>query len=150
MKMKVILKQDVKNLGKANTLVNVNDGYARNYLIPKGLAVMADSTAINEMKMRSDAENTKKERELANAEKIAGKLSDVTVVFHSKAGENGKLFGSITGKDIADKLEKDFSINVDKRKINLPEAIRTLGVHEVEIKLYKGVSSVIKVNVIEE
>ena len=67
--MKVILKQDVKNLGKANTLVNVNDGYARNYLIPKGLAVMADSTAINEMKMRSDAENTKKERELANAEK---------------------------------------------------------------------------------
>jgi large subunit ribosomal protein L9 len=150
MKMKVILKQDVKNLGKANTLVNVNDGYARNYLIPKGLAVMADSTAINEMKMRSDAENTKKERELANAEKIAGKLSDVTVVFYSKAGENGKLFGSITGKDIADKLEKDFSINVDKRKINLPEAIRTLGVHEVEIKLYKGVSSVIKVNVIEE
>ncbi|NLV63129.1 MAG: 50S ribosomal protein L9 [Clostridiaceae bacterium] len=148
--MKVILKQDVKNLGKANTLVNVNDGYARNYLIPKGLAVMADSTAINEMKMRSDAENTKKERELANAEKIAGKLSDVTVVFYSKAGENGKLFGSITGKDIADKLEKDFSINVDKRKINLPEAIRTLGVHEVEIKLYKGVSSVIKVNVIEE
>jgi large subunit ribosomal protein L9 len=100
--------------------------------------------------MRSDAENTKKERELANAEKIAGKLSDVTVVFYSKAGENGKLFGSITGKDIADKLEKDFSINVDKRKINLPEAIRTLGVHEVEIKLYKGVSSVIKVNVIEE
>ena len=148
--MKVILKQDVKNLGKANTLVNVNDGYARNYLIPKGLAVMADSTAINEMKMRSDAENTKKERELANAEKIAGKLSDVTVVFYSKSGENGKLFGSITGKDIADKLEKDFSINVDKRKINLPEAIRTLGVHEVEIKLYKGVSSVIKVNVIEE
>ena len=148
--MKVILKQDVKNLGKAYTLVNVNDGYARNYLIPKGLAVMADSTAINEMKMRSDAENTKKERELANAEKIAGKLSDVTVVFYSKAGENGKLFGSITCKDIADKLEKDFSINVDKRKINLPEAIRTLGVHEVEIKLYKGVSSVIKVNVIEE
>lgn len=148
--MKVILKQDVKNLGKANTLVNVNDGYARNYLIPKGLAVIADSAAINEMKMRSDAENTKKERELANAEKIAGKLSDVTVVFYSKAGENGKLFGSITGKDIADKLEKDFSINVDKRKINLPEAIRTLGVHEVEIKLYKGVSSVIKVNVIEE
>ncbi|NLM28603.1 MAG: 50S ribosomal protein L9 [Clostridiaceae bacterium] len=148
--MKVILKQDVKNLGKANTLVNVNDGYARNYLIPKGLAVIADSAAINEMKMRSDAENTKRERELANAKKIAEKISDKTIVFHSKAGENGKLFGSITGKDIADKLEKDFSISVDKRRINLPEAIRTLGLHEVEIKLHQGVSSVIKVNVIDE
>ena len=148
--MKVILKQDVKNLGKANTLVNVNDGYARNYLFPQGLAVIADSAAINEMKMRSDAENTKRERELANAKKIAEKISDKTIVFHSKAGENGKLFGSITGKDIADKLEKDFSISVDKRRINLPEAIRTLGLHEVEIKLHQGVSSVIKVNVIDE
>ncbi|NLG89703.1 MAG: 50S ribosomal protein L9 [Clostridiaceae bacterium] len=148
--MKVILKQDVKNLGKANTLVNVNDGYARNYLIPRGLAVIADNAAINEMKMRKDAENTKRERELANAKETAEKLNGKTIVFRSKAGENGKLFGSITGKDIADKLEKELSINIDKRKINLPEAIRTLGLHEVEIKLYQGVSSVINVNVIDE
>lgn len=146
--MKVILKQDVHNLGKKNALVNVNDGYARNFLIPKGLAMEANNAAINEMKNREGAEKSKKEHELANAKKLADKINGITVNFHSKAGENGKLFGSITSKDIAEKLEKDYKIQVDKRKILLPDAIKTLGAYDIEIKMYTGVSSTIKLNVV--
>ncbi|NLN65788.1 MAG: 50S ribosomal protein L9 [Clostridiaceae bacterium] len=145
--MKVILKQDVRNLGKKNTMVNVNDGYARNFLIPKGLAVEASASAINEMTMRENAEKTKKEIEFANARKTADKIKGVTVNFYSKAGENGKLFGSITSKDIVEKLEKDYKIQVDKRKVVLPEAIKALGEYDVELKLYAGVSATLKVQV---
>lgn len=143
--MKVILKQDVPKLGKKNEMVNVNDGYARNYLIPKGLAIKASASAINEMKMRQNAEMARKENELANAKKLQGKLNEISLTFISKAGENGKLFGSITSKDISDKLEKEHKITVDKRKIILPEAIKSLGTHDVEIKLHAGVSSILKV-----
>jgi len=150
LEMKVILMQDVHNLGKKNDMVNVNDGYARNYLIPKGLAIEASASAINEMKMKQNAEKTRKENELANAKKLKEKLSGISLTFVSKAGENGKLFGSITSKDISDKLEKEHKITVDKRKIILPEAIKSLGTHEVEIKLHAGVSSILKVVVKNE
>lgn len=146
--MKVILKQDVHNLGKKNDLVNVNDGYARNFLIPKGMAMEASSMAVNEMKMRQNAEKSRKENELANAKKIQGKINDISLTFVSKAGENGKLFGSITSKDISEKLEKEHKISIDKRKINLSEAIKALGTHEIEIKLHQGVSSTLKVIVV--
>lgn len=146
--MKVILKQDVHNLGKKNDMVNVNDGYAINFLIPKGMAMEASATAVNEMKMRQNAEKSKKENELANAKKIQGKINDISLTFVSKAGENGKLFGSITSKDISEKLEKEHKISIDKRKINLPEAIKALGTHEIEIKLHQGVSSTLKVIVV--
>ncbi len=148
--MKVILKQDVKNLGKKNTLVNVHDGYARNFLIPKGMAVEATSAAVNEMKTRRNAEKVKKEKEVTDAKKLAEKLNGITITFHSKAGENGKLFGSITSKDIADRLQKDCAIQVDKRKVVLPESIKAIGQHEIEIKLYAGISSTLKVNVVDE
>ena len=115
--MKVILLQDVKNLGRKNTLVNVSDGYARNFLIPKGLAVEATPSAVNEMKMRENAEKARKESELSNARQLADKLNGVTVTFATKAGENGKLFGSITTKDIADMLEKEYKVQVDRRKL---------------------------------
>lgn len=143
--MKVILKQDVHNLGKKNALVNVNDGYARNFLIPKGLAIEASASAVNEMKIREGAEKTKKEHEMANAKKLAEKISTISISFKSKAGDNGKLFGSITGKDIAEKLEKDHKIQVDKRKIALPDAIKAIGTYEIEIKLYTGISTKLKV-----
>jgi large subunit ribosomal protein L9 len=146
--MKVILKQDVHNLGKKNDMVNVNDGYAINFLIPKGMAMEVSATAVNEMKMRQNAEKSKKENELANAKKIQGKINDISLTFVSKAGENGKLFGSITSKDISEKLEKEHKISIDKRKINLPEAIKALGTHEIEIKLHQGVSSTLKVIVV--
>ncbi len=148
--MKVILKQDVSNLGKKNTLVNVNDGYARNYLIPRGLATEASAGAVNEMKMREDAEKTKKEKEFFNAKKLAGKVNGMTITFCSKAGDNGKLFGSITSKDIAEKLEKNYNVQVDRRKIVLPEAIKSLGLHEIEVKLHAGVVSTLKVQVVNE
>ena len=145
--MKVILKQDVHNLGKKNAMVNVSDGYARNFLIPRGLAVEASTSAVNEMKMKENAEKTKKEHEMANAQKLVEKIKTITVLFKSKAGENGKLFGSITGKDIAEKLEKDHKIQVDKRKIVLPDAIKALGTYDIEIKLYAGISSTLKIQV---
>lgn len=145
--MKVILKQDVHNLGKKNALVNVNDGYARNFLIPKGLAVEASASAVNEMKIRENAEKTRKEHEMAQAKKLADQISKISISFKSKAGENGKLFGSITGKDIAEKLEQDHKIQVDKRKIVLPDAIKALGSYEIEVKLYTGISAKLKVNV---
>lgn len=148
--MKVILTQDVKNLGKKNTLVNVSDGYARNFLIPKGLAVEATASAVNEMKLKENAEKTRKENELANARKLAEKLKGITVTFVTKSGDNGKLFGSITAKDIADKLEKEHNVQVDKKKIMLPDVIKSLGVYDVELKLHAGVSSNIKVKVINQ
>jgi len=148
--MKVILIQDVKNLGKKNSLVEVSDGYARNYLIPKGLAVEATPSALNELKLRENAEKARKENELANARKLAERLNGATVTFAAKAGDNGKLFGSITAMDIADKLEKELKVQIDKRKIVLSDAIKTLGVYDIELKLHTGVSAIIKVQVVNK
>lgn len=148
--MKVILKQDVHNLGKKNAMVNVNDGYARNFLIPRGLAIEANAVAVNEMKMRENAEKTKKDQEMARAKKVAEKISGIVLTIRSKAGDSGKLFGSVTSMDISEKLEKDYKIQVDKRKIVLPEAIKTLGTYEIELKLYAGVSSTLKVQIVNQ
>lgn len=145
--MKVILKQDIKNLGKKENMVEVSDGYARNYLFPRGLAVEASSVNINVMNTRKEAEKTKKDRELAAAKQLAAKLNETTVVIKTKTGENGRLFGSITSKDIADKLKSDFNMEVDKKKINLPDAIKSLGTLEVEVKLYPEVSARLTVKV---
>lgn len=139
--MKVILKEDVKSLGKKESLVNVSDGYARNFLFPRGLAVEATSSNLNEMASKKEAERTKKERELAQARKLADKIKSITLVIKAKAGENGKLFGSITNKDIADKLKSDHNLDIDKKKIYMEDAIKSLGTTEVEIKLYTDVSA---------
>jgi large subunit ribosomal protein L9 len=148
--MKVILKQDVKSLGKKESMVEVSDGYARNYLFPRGLAVEASSININVMNTKKEAEKTKKDRELAQARQLAAKIKEATVVIKTKSGENGKLFGSITSKDIADKLKNDFGLDVDKKKINLPEALKSLGTTEVEVKLYPEVSAKLTVKIEHE
>ena len=148
--MKVILKEDVKGTGKKGEMVNVKDGYARNFLIPRGLAVEATTENINIMKARKQAENTKKEKEMAKAREMAEKLGKTTVVIKTKAGENGKLFGSITSKDISDKLKSDYKIDIDKKKFNMPEPIRTLGTCEVEIKLYPEINAKLNVKVEQE
>lgn len=145
--MKVILKQDVKNLGKKDQIIDVNDGYARNFLIPKGLAAEATSAAINEAKAKQNAEKHRKDTELSDAKALANKISSVTVIVKSKAGANGKLFGSITGKDIAEQLKAQHKIAIDKKMINLPDAIKTMGLTEVEVKLYAGVVAKLKVRV---
>jgi large subunit ribosomal protein L9 len=137
--MKVILKQDVKGLGKKESMHEVSDGYARNFLLPRGLAVEANATNLNVMNTKKDAEKSKKDRELANARLLADKLKTVTVVIKTKAGENGKLFGSITSKDISDQLKKDFNIDLDKKKIQLVDAMKSIGTTEIEAKIYPEV-----------
>jgi large subunit ribosomal protein L9 len=148
--MKVILKQDVKGLGKKESMVNASDGYARNYLIPKGMAVEANSANINVMNTKAEAEKSKKERELAKAKDVANKLKEVTVVIKTKAGENGKLFGSISSKDIAESLRRDFSMDIDRKKILLGDTLKSLGATEVEVKLYPGVSARLTVKLEQE
>ena len=148
--MKVILKQDVKGLGKMEDLVNVSDGYARNYLFPRGLAAEANAGNINVMNTKKQAEKSKRDRELAQAKELALKVKETVVVIKSKSGENGKLFGSITSKDISDKLKSDFNIDIDKKKIVLPDPIKSLGTTEVEVKLYPEVSTKLTVKTIHE
>lgn len=145
--MKVILKQEVKNLGKKDQIVNVNDGYARNFLIPKGLAMEATAGAVNEAKAKLSAEKHRKDSEESDARALAAKIGNLKVTVKSKAGANGKLFGSITGKDIVDQLKAQHKISIAKKMLNLPEPIRSVGETEVEIKLYAGVVAKLKVMV---
>ena len=147
--MKVILNQDVKGHGKKGDIVNVADGYAANFLLPRGLASPANSSTINDLKGKKDAAAHKIEVEKAEAEKISGLLSGKNIKFSGKAGSDGKLYGSITAKDISDKLKEEFKIDVDKRKIVLHEAIKSFGEYDVTAKLYNGVSAVFKITVAE-
>lgn len=148
--MKVILKQEVKGLGKKEDLVNVSDGYARNFLFPRGLAAEASATNINIMNTKKEAEKSKKDRELAQAKDLAAKLKDITVTIKTKSGENGKLFGSITTKDISDKLKSDFGLDIDKKKMVLSDPIKAIGTSEVEVKLYPEVSGKLTVKIEHE
>lgn len=145
--MKVILKKDEKNLGKKNAIVEVNDGYARNFLIPRGIAMEATAASLNEAKAKLQADKYRKDHELDTAKKLATVLSALTVHMTAKAGENGKLFGSITSKDVADALLAQHRHDIDKKMFNMPEAIKSLGETEVELRLYAGVTTKIKVKV---
>ncbi len=144
--MKVVLKQDVKGLGKKGELVNASDGYARNFLFPKNLAVEANAQNMTELKNREQAAKYKVETETAEAKKNAERISGKTITITAKAGANGKLFGSVTAKEIAERLEKEFGIKTDKRKITV-EDIKQFGTYEFEIKLYTGVSAKLFVRV---
>jgi large subunit ribosomal protein L9 len=144
--MKVVLKQDVKGLGKKGELVNASDGYARNFLFPKNLAVEANAQNMTELKNREQAAKYKVETETAEAKKNAERMSGKTIAITAKAGQNGKLFGSVTAKEIAEKIEKEFGIKTDKRKITV-EDIKQFGTYEFEIKLYTGVSAKLFVRV---
>lgn len=138
--MKVILKQDVKGLGKKGELVNASDGYARNFLFPKGLAAEANAQAMSEFKNKQQAEKYKIETETAAAKAAAERISGKTVHITAKAGQNGKLFGSVTSKEIAEKIRAEFGIETDKRKI-IVDDIKQFGTYEFEIKLYQGISA---------
>ena len=148
--MKVILLCDVKGQGKKGQVINAADGYARNYLLPKKLAVVADATNMNELKTKQDANKYKKDMSMANAKDLSEKMKNYELTFKIKAGENGKTFGSITAKDIADELNKKYFVEVDKKKVCLSDAIKTLGTYNVEIKLFEGISGTLKVNIIQE
>ena len=148
--MKVILLQDVKSLGKKGEIVNVNDGYARNFLFPKNLAVEANAENMSKLKAKQDSNAFKKSQEKEEAQKIVDKLSKILMKVQVKAGENGKIFGGVSSKEIAENLEKQYNIKVDKKKIDLKETIKTLGMFTIEIKLYEGVVGKLKIDVISK
>lgn len=145
--MKVVLLKDVKGTGKAGEIVNVNEGYARNFLIPKGFGKEADKQAVNEVKIKQGAAAHKKELEIADAKETAEKLKGITVKVNGKAGANGKLFGAITNKEIADALEKEHGISIDKKKISIGEQIKAAGIYNVIVKVYANISATLKVDV---
>ncbi|MCI6245390.1 MAG: 50S ribosomal protein L9 [Eubacterium sp.] len=147
--MKVILQQDVKNLGKKGELVNTSDGYARNYLFPRGLAIEANASAMNDFKNKENAKKFHKAEEIKAAEADAAKLNGKTVKLTAKAGANGKLFGSVTAKDISAAIKSELGIDVDKRKISVDD-IKQFGSFEAEIKIYQGITAKIYVQVTEQ
>lgn len=145
--MKVIFIQDVKGQGKKGEEKNIADGYARNFLLPKGLAVEANKANLNNLKGQKESQAYKKEQEIKAAEEIKAKLEGITVKLSAKAGENGKLFGSVTAKDIADALKAQHGIDIDKRKIVLNSDIKTTGDLTVDAKLYPQITGKIKVSI---
>lgn len=148
--MKVILQADVKGQGKKGDYVEVSDGYARNFLLPRGLALEANSTNLNALKGKKEAEEYRRQQDLEQAEETAKKLSEITVQLKAKAGDNGKLFGSITSKDIVEAIKYDHHMVIDKRKVVLDDGVKTTGLHEIEIKLHPKVHAKCKVNVTAE
>lgn len=147
--MKVILKDDVKGLGKRGELVNASDGYARNFLFPKGLAVEANAQNVTEKNNADASKQFKYDTDKANAQAAADKINGKTLAMKAKAGKGGKLFGSVTAKEIAEKIKDDYQIDVDKRKITAPE-IKAFGTFNVTVKLFEGVKADVKVQVTEE
>lgn len=148
--MKVILLQDVKKLGKKGDVIEASDGYARNYLFPKNLAVEANGENMSKLKAKQDSNAFKKSQEKEEAQKVAEKLSKILLKIKVKAGENGKIFGGVSSKEIAENLEKQYKIKVDKKKIDLKETIKTLGEFTIEIRLYEGVLGKVRIDVISE
>lgn len=145
--MKVILTKDVKELGKAGQLVNVAEGHARNFLIPRKLAIIADEGAMKVLENKKKTLDKKEEKLLAEAKDIAAKLAGIRVKIQGKAGSGNKLYGSITNQEIADALAKQHHINVDKRKISISDPIKSVGSYEIPIKLHHDVSGTIRVDV---
>ena len=143
--MKVILLQDIKSVGKKGQVLDASDGYARNYLLPKKLAVKADAQNMNELKTKQEANKYRKDMNLAAANEVKEKMKNFELVFKIKAGDNGKIFGSITSKDIADELNKKYFVEVDKKKVLLDDSIKNIGVYNIDIKLFEGVTGTLKV-----
>ncbi len=148
--MKVILQQDVKGQGKKGQMVNVSDGYARNFLLPRGLAVEANNANVNTMNTQNAAKEHHKEMAHKAAQELADKIKDKTVTLSAKMGENGKLFGSVTVKEIAEAIEKDLGVAVDKKKVDLASPIKGAGIYGVTVKLHPSVSAKVNVSVKEQ
>ena len=146
--MKVILLADIKGVGKKDEVINASDGYARNFLFPKKLALEANKENMAKLKAKNDSKAYQKEMDIKAAKEIATKLNTISMKMIVKAGENGKIFGGVTAKEIAENLKKEYNIEIDKKKVLLPETIKTIGIHTVEIKLYEGIIAKLKLNVV--
>ena len=147
--MKVLLLADVKGQGKKDQIVDVSDGYARNFLFPKKLAVAADAKVLSEAKSKEEAKQYRLREEKAAAEALAKKLNEITVTVTASSGGDGRLYGSITSKDIAERLKQEHKIDIDKRKLVLSENIKAYGTYNVDVKVYPEVSAKLKVKVTE-
>ena len=146
--MKVILMQDIKGVGKKDEVINASDGYARNFLFPKKMAVEANTENMAKLKGRNDSKQHKKDVQKQEALDISKKLENITLTLRVKAGENGKIFGGVTAKEISEELNKQYQIKIDKKKIDLKETIKNLGTFTIDAKLYEGVICKIKIKII--
>lgn len=147
--MKVILKEDVKNIGNIGQIIDVADGFARNYLVPKGLAVEANTKNIKSLEHEKRVIQEKARKIRMSAQDLAGRISNTAVIIKAKAGEEGKLFGSVTSMDIAEQLA-NAGIDIDRKKISLDEPIRRIGSYTVNIRLHSDVSVQVNVQIVEE
>ena len=148
--MKVILLDNIKGVGKKDEVINASDGYARNFLFPKNLAVEANKENMSKLKNLNDSKAYKKGEEKKEAEEIANKFKSIQLKVEVKAGGNGKIFGGVSAKEISELLKKNYKIEIDKKKIELKEPIKELGVHQVSVKLFEGVVGTLKVDVISK
>ena len=148
--MKVILLDNVKGVGKKDEIINANDGYARNFLLPKKLAVEANNSNLSKLKAKQDSKVFKREEDKKAALELKEKLSKITLKISVKAGENGKIFGGVTSKEISERLKTDYKIDLDKKKIDLKETIKTVGMFTVDLKLFEGIVAKLRVNVVGE
>lgn len=148
--MKVILTREVKSLGKTDDVVNVSEGYARNYLFPRHMAVPADGVHMAELNKRRKQEELKGEKLLEDAKALAEKIEGKQVTIKGKAGQGSKLYGAITAADIAEAVQKDLGVKIDKRKIDIHEPIKTIGAHDVKVHLHRDVVAGMNVEVVGE
>lgn len=146
--MKVILQQEVKKLGKKGDILEVSEGYARNFLLPQKLAIEATAGNVNAVKQQKAAQVHKEQRANDEAKVLASQLTKVSVTISVKTGEGGKVFGSVTAKDIADALQNQYKIEIDKRKIELKDAIKSLGSYSVTVRVHPEITGKIEVNVV--
>lgn len=147
--MKVILQQEVKKIGKKGAIIEVSDGYARNYLLPQKLAIEATAANVNSIKQQAAAQQHKQQRANDEARVLASQLSKVSVKIPVKTGEGGKVFGSVTAKDIADALQAQYSIEIDKRKIELKDALKSLGSYSVIVRVHPEITGQIEVQIVQ-
>lgn len=148
--MKIILLQDIKGVGKKDEVINASDGYARNYLFPKKLAVEATKENLGKLESKNEANKFKKQNEKNDAIEVANKLKELVLTIKVKAGENGKIFGGVTSKEISENLKEQYKIEIDKKKIEVKETIKNIGRFTINIKLYEGVNAKLTVNIIAE
>lgn len=148
--MKVILKADIKGVGKKDEVINASDGYVRNFLFPKNLAVEANAENMAKLQAQNSSKQFKKDTEKEEAQKLSEKMNKISLRIQVKAGENGKIFGGVSAKEVSDLLKEEYKIEVDKKKIELKETIKTLGVRTLTIKLYEGVIGNLKIDVISK
>lgn len=148
--MKVILLEDIKGVGKKDQIINASDGYARNFLFPKKKAVEANNENLAKLKSKNESVAYKKEMDFKEAQEIAKKLNNIVLTIKVKSGDNGKIFGGVTSKEISEELKKAYKIDVDKKKIVLAENIKNIGRFSVDVKLNEGVSAKLTVQVVAE